>query len=163
GFLAERTAFAEAVERAGLTFVGPPSAAIRAMGDKTEARRRMKEAGVPIVPGASAPIDDIGPALGLAREVGYPVMVKATAGGRGPGGGVPWRRHLRVPAGRGPVLLFPRDEHPDPGRAPGDGAGLRRGPGSGATADRGRRADAHSSGLARPAGVGARVPHHQRG
>jgi acetyl-CoA carboxylase biotin carboxylase subunit len=77
GFLAERAAFAEAVERAGLTFVGPPSTAIRAMGDKTEARRRMKEAGVPIVPGASAPIDDLGPALGLAREVGYPVMVKA--------------------------------------------------------------------------------------
>src|SRR5437867_9890215 len=79
GFLAERAAFAEAVERAGLIFVGPSPAAIRAMGDKTEARRRMKEAGVPIVPGASAPVDDLGPALGLAREVGYPVMVKATA------------------------------------------------------------------------------------
>jgi acetyl-CoA carboxylase biotin carboxylase subunit len=85
GFLAERATFAEAVERAGLVFVGPPSAAIRAMGDKTEARRRMKEAGVPIVPGASAPVDDLGPALGLAREVGYPVMVKATAGGGGKG------------------------------------------------------------------------------
>jgi acetyl-CoA carboxylase biotin carboxylase subunit len=85
GFLAERAAFAEAVERAELTFVGPPSSAIRAMGDKTEARRRMKEAGVPIVPGASAPIDDLGPALGLAREVGYPVIVKATAGGGGKG------------------------------------------------------------------------------
>ena len=85
GFLAERAVFAEAVERAGLIFVGPPSAAIRAMGDKTEARRRMKQAGVPIVPGASAPVDDLGPALGLAREVGYPVMVKATAGGGGKG------------------------------------------------------------------------------
>jgi acetyl-CoA carboxylase biotin carboxylase subunit len=85
GFLAERAAFAEAVERAGLIFVGPSSAAIRAMGDKTEARRRMKAAGVPIVPGASAPIDDLGPALELAREVGYPVMVKATAGGGGKG------------------------------------------------------------------------------
>ncbi len=85
GFLAERAAFAEAVERAGLIFVGPSSAAIRAMGDKTEARRRMKAAGVPIVPGASAPIDDLGPALALAREVGYPVMVKATAGGGGKG------------------------------------------------------------------------------
>jgi acetyl-CoA carboxylase biotin carboxylase subunit len=85
GFLAERAAFAEAVERAGLIFVGPPSGAIRAMGDKTEARRRMREAGVPIVPGASAPIDEIGPALGLAREVGYPVMVKASAGGGGRG------------------------------------------------------------------------------
>jgi acetyl-CoA carboxylase biotin carboxylase subunit len=85
GFLAERAAFAEAVERAGLIFVGPSSDAIRAMGDKTEARRRMKAAGVPIVPGASAPIDDLGPALELAREVGYPVMVKATAGGGGKG------------------------------------------------------------------------------
>jgi acetyl-CoA carboxylase, biotin carboxylase subunit len=85
GFLAERAAFAEAVEAAGLVWIGPPPAAIRAMGDKTEARRRMQLAGVPIVPGASAPIDDIGPALGLAREVGYPVMVKAAAGGGGKG------------------------------------------------------------------------------
>jgi acetyl-CoA carboxylase, biotin carboxylase subunit len=85
GFLAERAAFAEAVERAGLIWIGPPSSAIRAMGDKTEARRRMQAAGVSIVPGASAPVDDIGPALGLAREVGYPVMVKAAAGGGGKG------------------------------------------------------------------------------
>jgi len=85
GFLAERAAFAEAVEAAGLVWIGPPPSAIRAMGDKTAARRRMQQAGVPIVPGASAPIDDIGPALGLAREVGYPVMVKATAGGGGKG------------------------------------------------------------------------------
>ena len=85
GFLAERAAFAEAVEQAGLTWIGPPPVAIRAMGDKTEARRRMRDAGVPIVPGASAPVDDIGPALGLAREVGYPVMVKAAAGGGGKG------------------------------------------------------------------------------
>jgi acetyl-CoA carboxylase biotin carboxylase subunit len=85
GFLAERAPFAEAVERAGLAWVGPPPAAIRAMGDKTEARRRMQAAGVPIVPGSSAPFDELGPALGLAREVGYPVMVKASAGGGGKG------------------------------------------------------------------------------
>ena len=85
GFLAERAAFAEAVEEAGLIWIGPPPRAIRAMGDKTEARRRMQAAGVPIVPGASAPVDDLGPALGLAREVGYPVMVKAAAGGGGKG------------------------------------------------------------------------------
>jgi len=85
GFLAERAAFADAVERAGLIWIGPPPSAIRAMGDKTEARRRMQAAGVSIVPGASAPVDDIGPALGLAREVGYPVMVKAAAGGGGKG------------------------------------------------------------------------------
>ncbi len=85
GFLAERAAFAEAVEAAGLTWIGPPASAIRAMGDKTEARRRMQAAGVPIVPGASAPVDELGPALGLAREVGYPIMVKAAAGGGGKG------------------------------------------------------------------------------
>jgi acetyl-CoA carboxylase biotin carboxylase subunit len=85
GFLAERAPFAEAVVRAGLAWVGPPPQAIRAMGDKTEARRRMQAAGVPIVPGANAPVDDLGPALGLAREVGYPVMVKAAAGGGGKG------------------------------------------------------------------------------
>jgi acetyl-CoA carboxylase biotin carboxylase subunit len=85
GFLAERAPFADAVVRAGLAWVGPPAPAIRAMGDKTEARRRMQEAGVPIVPGANAPVDDIGPALGLARDVGYPVMVKAAAGGGGKG------------------------------------------------------------------------------
>ncbi|HZI77543.1 MAG TPA: biotin carboxylase N-terminal domain-containing protein, partial [Gemmatimonadales bacterium] len=67
GFLAERAAFAEAVERAGLTFVGPPASAIRAMGDKTEARRRMQEAGVPIVPGLSAPVDDINAARQAAK------------------------------------------------------------------------------------------------
>jgi acetyl-CoA carboxylase, biotin carboxylase subunit len=85
GFLAERAAFAEAVEQAGLIWVGPPPAAIRAMGDKTEARRRMQEAGVPVVPGALAPIQDLGSALSLAREIGYPVMVKAAAGGGGKG------------------------------------------------------------------------------
>jgi acetyl-CoA carboxylase, biotin carboxylase subunit len=85
GFLAERAPFAEAVERAGLAWVGPPPQAIRAMGDKTEARRRMQAAGVPIVPGSSAPFAELGPALGLAREVGYPVMVKASAGGGGKG------------------------------------------------------------------------------
>src|SRR5438132_5936193 len=56
GFLSERAVFAEAVERAGLVFVGPPPAAIRAMGEKTEARRRMQAAGVPVVPGGLAPI-----------------------------------------------------------------------------------------------------------
>ena len=85
GFLAERAAFAEAVEQAELIFVGPPPAAIRAMGDKTEARRRMQEAGVPIVPGGSAPVDDPAAARAAAAEIGYPVMVKAAAGGGGKG------------------------------------------------------------------------------
>jgi acetyl-CoA carboxylase biotin carboxylase subunit len=85
GFLSERAAFAEAVEKAGLLFVGPPSTAIRAMGDKTEARRRMIAAGVPVVPGGSTPLDNDADAALLAGRLGYPVMVKATAGGGGKG------------------------------------------------------------------------------
>jgi len=85
GFLAERAAFAEAVEQAGLVWIGPPPAAIRAMGDKTEARQRMRAAGVPIVPGAVAPITDLDAAHALADEVGFPLMVKAAAGGGGKG------------------------------------------------------------------------------
>jgi len=85
GFLAERAEFAEAIEAAGLLFIGPPSAAIRAMGDKTEARRRMETAGVPIVPGANAPIENGRSALEAAAQIGYPIMVKAAAGGGGKG------------------------------------------------------------------------------
>ncbi len=85
GFLAERAAFASAVEQAGLIWIGPPASAIAAMGDKTEARRRMRDAGVPIVPGGSAPVTDAKVALELAREIGFPVMVKAAAGGGGKG------------------------------------------------------------------------------
>ena len=85
GFLAERAAFAEAVEDAGLVFIGPPASAIRAMGDKTEARRRMEAAGVPIVPGTHAAAANVPAALEAAGRVGYPVMVKAAAGGGGKG------------------------------------------------------------------------------
>ena len=85
GFLAERAAFVEAVEAAGLVFVGPPAEAIRAMGDKTEARRRMEAAGVPIVPGAALPANDSRAARAAAERIGYPVMVKAAAGGGGKG------------------------------------------------------------------------------
>ncbi len=85
GFLAERAAFADAVAEAGLVFVGPSAAAIRAMGDKTEARRRMREAGVPVVPGGHEPITEPRVAEALANELGYPVLVKAAAGGGGKG------------------------------------------------------------------------------
>jgi acetyl-CoA carboxylase biotin carboxylase subunit len=85
GFLAERAAFADAVTGAGLVWIGPPASAIRAMGDKTEARRRMQAAGVPVVPGAVEPVTDPAEALRLAREIGLPVMVKAAAGGGGKG------------------------------------------------------------------------------
>jgi acetyl-CoA carboxylase biotin carboxylase subunit len=99
GFLAERAAFAEAVDQAGLVFVGPSAQAIRAMGDKTEARRRMRDAGVPVVPGGHEPIDDTCVAQALARELGYPVLVKAAAGGGGKG-----MRVVRAPAELGPAL-----------------------------------------------------------
>lgn len=85
GFLAERGDFAEAVVGAGLAFVGPPAAAVRAMGDKTEARRRMKEAGVPVVPGADTPLDSWRAAGEAAAEAGFPVVLKAAAGGGGKG------------------------------------------------------------------------------
>jgi acetyl-CoA carboxylase biotin carboxylase subunit len=85
GFLSERAPFAEAVEQAGLVFVGPPASAIRAMGDKTEARRRMQAAKVPVVPGAVTPLTDPEEAKALAEQLGYPVLVKAAAGGGGKG------------------------------------------------------------------------------
>jgi acetyl-CoA carboxylase biotin carboxylase subunit len=99
GFLAERAAFAEAVQQAGLIFVGPPATAIRAMGDKTEARRRMRDAGVPVVPGADQPITELAAARRLAQELGFPVLVKAAAGGGGKG-----MRVVRASRELGPAL-----------------------------------------------------------
>jgi acetyl-CoA carboxylase biotin carboxylase subunit len=85
GFLAERASFARAVEDAGLIFVGPTSDTISAMGDKTEARRRMTAAGVPIVPGLTEAVGDPDAAVAAAAEIGYPVLLKAAAGGGGKG------------------------------------------------------------------------------
>lgn len=85
GFLAERGDFADAVTGAGLVFVGPTADTIRAMGDKTEARRRMEAAGVPVVPGTSEPLGSGREAHGVAEEVGFPVVLKAAAGGGGKG------------------------------------------------------------------------------
>jgi len=85
GFLAERALFSRAVEEAGLVFVGPSPETIAAMGDKTEARRRMQAAGVPIVPGATDPLQDAQEAEGMARDIGFPVLLKASAGGGGKG------------------------------------------------------------------------------
>ena len=85
GFLSERAAFAQACVDAGLRFVGPPASAIAAMGDKTEARRRMQAAGVPIVPGSTQPVPDLKSALHEARRLGFPVLLKASAGGGGKG------------------------------------------------------------------------------
>ena len=91
GFLAERAEFADAVAAAGLRYVGPPASAIRAMGNKTEARRLMAEVGVPVVPGSDGPVHDPAEAREVAQQIGYPIMVKAVAGGGG--------RGMRVVAG----------------------------------------------------------------
>jgi acetyl-CoA carboxylase biotin carboxylase subunit len=85
GFLSENWRFAQACADAGLTFIGPSPEAIRAMGDKTEARRRMVAAGVPTVPGSTEAVADVGEAEIVAREVGYPIILKAAAGGGGIG------------------------------------------------------------------------------
>ena len=85
GFLSENWRFAAACAEAGLTFIGPSPEGIRAMGDKPQARRRMGAAGVPIVPGSAEPVDDAEAAARIAAEIGYPVILKAAAGGGGIG------------------------------------------------------------------------------
>lgn len=85
GFLAENAPFARACEDAGVTFIGPPADAIDAMGSKTAARALMDAAGVPIVPGVTEGVADVAEATGIAEEIGYPIAVKAAAGGGGKG------------------------------------------------------------------------------
>src|SRR5947209_1705083 len=86
GFLAENAAFARACEEAGIVFIGPPADAIDAMGSKTRARELMKEAGVPIVPGTTEPVDTVDDARKIISDsVGYPVAIKAAGGGGGKG------------------------------------------------------------------------------
>ena len=85
GFLAENAGFARRVLEAGLVWIGPPPEAIEAMGDKIESRRLMQAAGVPVVPGLVEPVEDAASAARAAREVGFPVALKAAAGGGGKG------------------------------------------------------------------------------
>ena len=85
GFLAENARFAEAVEAAGIVWIGPPPSAIDAMGSKTAARDLMKKAGVPIVPGTTEPITSAEEVARLGDEMGWPVAIKAAAGGGGKG------------------------------------------------------------------------------
>ena len=85
GFLAENAGFAEAVDKAGMIFVGPSAMAIRTMGDKVEARIAAEKAGVPVVPGSGGRIEDMDEAMKIAERIGFPVMIKAAAGGGGRG------------------------------------------------------------------------------
>ena len=85
GFLSENAEFAQKVIDAGLIFIGPPPHAIDIMGPKTTARQAMSKAGVPIVPGLEESVADEGEALGHAKRIGFPVMLKAAAGGGGKG------------------------------------------------------------------------------
>lgn len=85
GFLSENAAFAQAVEDAGLIFIGPKPEAISLLGDKVEARKVAKRAGVPTVPGSDGRIEDLATACAIVEEIGFPVMIKAAAGGGGRG------------------------------------------------------------------------------
>ena len=85
GFLSERTSFAEALAAEGIAFIAPPVGAIAAMGDKIESKKLAKEAGVNVVPGFVGEIEDTEHAVRISNEIGYPVMMKASAGGGGKG------------------------------------------------------------------------------
>ncbi|MCK5571154.1 MAG: acetyl-CoA carboxylase biotin carboxylase subunit [Bacteroidetes bacterium] len=85
GFLAENSGFAEICKTSGLKFIGPSAEMIAAMGDKVLAKETMRKAGVPVVPGSDGVVQDVRTAKGIAKEIGYPVMIKAVAGGGGRG------------------------------------------------------------------------------
>ncbi len=99
GFLSESAYLAEVCEACHIRFIGPDPHVIRLMGDKARARRAMKKAGVPILPGSDGPVDGEERAQKVAREIGYPVIIKATAGGGGRG-----MRIVRNPADMGQAL-----------------------------------------------------------
>ena len=90
GFLSERASFVEALDKEGIVFIGPPAKAIAAMGDKIESKKLAKEAGVNVVPGSKDAIDTTQDALKVAQDIGYPVMMKASAGGGGKGMRLAW-------------------------------------------------------------------------
>src|SRR6476661_6777886 len=85
GFLAENAEFAETCQASNITFIGPTAEQIRVMGDKAAARRAMTEVGIPIIPGTPGPVEDPDEALNFARDIGFPVIIKAAAGGGGKG------------------------------------------------------------------------------
>ncbi len=85
GFLSENAGFVRACEKAGVLFIGPPASAMDAMGEKTRARAHMTKAGVPVVPGANAPFATFEEAKAFAKDIGFPIMLKAAGGGGGKG------------------------------------------------------------------------------
>ncbi|RDS80166.1 acetyl-CoA carboxylase biotin carboxylase subunit [Dyella monticola] len=106
GFLAERADFAEQVEQSGFIFIGPTADVIRMMGDKVEAIRAMKSAGVPCVPGSGGPLgDNVEENMRIAREIGYPVIIKAAGGGGGRG-----MRVVRTEAHLGNAVTMTKQE-----------------------------------------------------
>ena len=106
GFLAERADFAEQVEQSGFIFIGPTADVIRMMGDKVEAIRAMKSAGVPCVPGSGGPLgDNVEENMRIAREIGYPVIIKASGGGGGRG-----MRVVRTEAHLGNAVTMTKQE-----------------------------------------------------
>ncbi|HEX8777912.1 MAG TPA: biotin carboxylase N-terminal domain-containing protein, partial [Rhodanobacter sp.] len=106
GFLAERADFAEQVEQSGFIFIGPTADVIRMMGDKVEAIRAMKAAGVPCVPGSGGPLgDNVEENMRIAREIGYPVIIKAAGGGGGRG-----MRVVRTEAHLGNAITMTKQE-----------------------------------------------------
>jgi acetyl-CoA carboxylase biotin carboxylase subunit len=97
GFLSENAHFAEVCASCGFTFIGPTPEMIRKMGDKSVARRTMQDAGLPVVPGSEGELADADQAMGLAKDIGYPVIIKASAGGGGRGMRVAWdEKQLRA-------------------------------------------------------------------
>src|SRR6185503_16514093 len=90
GFLSENPHFAEIVDECQLTFIGPPASAIRLMGDKARARETAKAAGVPIIPGSEGAVKTVDEAADVARQIGFPVILKAAAGGGGRGMRICW-------------------------------------------------------------------------
>ncbi|XRP96736.1 acetyl-CoA carboxylase biotin carboxylase subunit [Methanocaldococcus sp. 16A] len=92
GFLAENAEFARAVKKAGFEFIGPNPDAIEAMGSKINAKKIMKKAGVPLIPGSEGAVEDVDEAIEIAEEIGFPVVVKASAGGGGMGMSVAYNK-----------------------------------------------------------------------
>ena len=85
GFLSENSRFVEMCEKCNVAFIGPSAEIIHKMGNKSEARKTMMEAGVPVVPGTKEPVHNVQEALEAAKEIGFPIMIKASSGGGGKG------------------------------------------------------------------------------